>query len=171
MNWDAVGAIGEIVGALAVVLTLGYLAMQIRQTNKINMAESYTRVIDAHVGHHRTLNARPEMFDVWARGLADYDSLNQLEKGAFHTFIGPIVLEFQKYLFLHQQGLIDKDIFDMCERDVVASLMSPGGAQWWAESKGKWTEISDYLDRRIQELEGDVTPTHLDYGGIMHRDA
>ena len=30
MNWEAIGAIGEIVGALAVVLTLVYLAYQVR---------------------------------------------------------------------------------------------------------------------------------------------
>ncbi len=30
MNWDAIGAIGEILGALAVVLTLAYLAGQVR---------------------------------------------------------------------------------------------------------------------------------------------
>ena len=32
MNWDAIGAIGELLGAVAVVLTLGYLAAQIRQS-------------------------------------------------------------------------------------------------------------------------------------------
>ena len=31
MNWEALGAIGEIVGAVGVILTLGYLAVQIRQ--------------------------------------------------------------------------------------------------------------------------------------------
>ncbi len=30
MNWDAIGAIGEIIGALAVVATLAYLALQVR---------------------------------------------------------------------------------------------------------------------------------------------
>ena len=30
MNWDAVGAIGQILGAFAVVVTLGYLAVQVR---------------------------------------------------------------------------------------------------------------------------------------------
>ncbi|MEH6638492.1 MAG: hypothetical protein V7717_04370 [Porticoccaceae bacterium] len=30
MNWDAAGAIGEILGAVAVVLTLGYVAIQVR---------------------------------------------------------------------------------------------------------------------------------------------
>ena len=32
MNWDAIGAVGEIIGALAVVLTLGYLAIQTRHS-------------------------------------------------------------------------------------------------------------------------------------------
>jgi hypothetical protein len=31
MNWDAIGAMGEILGALAVLVTLIYLAVQIRQ--------------------------------------------------------------------------------------------------------------------------------------------
>jgi len=30
MNWEALGAIGEIVGAVAVIAILGYLAVQIR---------------------------------------------------------------------------------------------------------------------------------------------
>ena len=34
MNWEAIGAIGEIVGAAAVVLTLGYLAIQVRIGSK-----------------------------------------------------------------------------------------------------------------------------------------
>lgn len=34
MNWDAIGAIGEVVGALAVVISLVYLALQIRQNSR-----------------------------------------------------------------------------------------------------------------------------------------
>jgi len=30
VNWDAIGAIGEIVGAVAVLITLLYLAIQVR---------------------------------------------------------------------------------------------------------------------------------------------
>ena len=33
MNWEAVGAVGEIVGAIAVVITLIYLARQMRQNS------------------------------------------------------------------------------------------------------------------------------------------
>ncbi len=34
MNWDAIGAVGEIIGAAAVVVTLAYLALQVRPSTK-----------------------------------------------------------------------------------------------------------------------------------------
>ena len=40
MNWEALGAIGEIVGAVAVVVTLGYLAVQIRKNTRLELTES-----------------------------------------------------------------------------------------------------------------------------------
>ena len=34
MNWEAIGAIGEILGAAGVIITLIYLSGQIRQNNR-----------------------------------------------------------------------------------------------------------------------------------------
>src|SRR5210317_2003544 len=36
MNWDAIGAVGELLGALVVIATLLYLARQLSQTGKIS---------------------------------------------------------------------------------------------------------------------------------------
>lgn len=41
MNWEAIGAVGEIVGAVAVVATLTYLAIQIR-TARVDSASAAT---------------------------------------------------------------------------------------------------------------------------------
>jgi len=40
MNWDAVGAIAEVFGATAVLVTLIYFSLQIRQSNRLAEAES-----------------------------------------------------------------------------------------------------------------------------------
>ena len=40
MNWDAIGAVGELVGALAVLVTLIYLAIQVRHTRRAQEAEA-----------------------------------------------------------------------------------------------------------------------------------
>ena len=45
MNWEAIGAIAELFGALGVIVTVGYLAVQIRQNSKLiasSLAESTT---------------------------------------------------------------------------------------------------------------------------------
>ena len=169
MNWDAIGAIGELAAAVAVVISLLYLAMQIRQNTKASKAQSYQAVIEGHVSHHRTLNAQPELIGIFARGMRNYTELNELEQAQFHSFISPIVLQFQKYLYLHHEGLLPDNTFDMFEKDVVATLITPGGYDWWQESKGKWPEVSEYLDRRIIELEGEVVPSHEDFGGFSSR--
>ena len=41
MNWEAIGAIGESLGAIGVIATLIYLAVQIRQNSKTIEAQMY----------------------------------------------------------------------------------------------------------------------------------
>jgi hypothetical protein len=41
MDWNAVGALGEVLGAIAVVFTLAYLAKQVRQSNRIAKADAF----------------------------------------------------------------------------------------------------------------------------------
>ena len=44
MNWEAIGAIGESLGAIAVFITLGYLALQVQFARKeIGRSISQTR--------------------------------------------------------------------------------------------------------------------------------
>lgn len=49
MNWEAIGAVGEAIGATAVVLTLGYLAMQIRDTRKLLRANVHQARTDRNI--------------------------------------------------------------------------------------------------------------------------
>lgn len=41
MDWEAVGAVGEIVGAVAVVATLAYLALQVRQNTRMMQRDAH----------------------------------------------------------------------------------------------------------------------------------
>jgi len=45
MNWDAVGAVAELIGALGVIASLIYLAIQIRQNSQSVKAESVRELL------------------------------------------------------------------------------------------------------------------------------
>ena len=44
MNWEAIGAVGEVLGAFGVILTLGYLAAQIRQNTGMMRAQTRAEI-------------------------------------------------------------------------------------------------------------------------------
>ena len=87
MNWDAIGALAELLGALGVIVSLAYLAVQIRQnTAQIGeqsrelrlaaidaIAQSFSRFRDP-------LIRDPELAALWLRGIADYDGLDEVEQ-------------------------------------------------------------------------------------------
>lgn len=80
MNWDAIGAIAEVVGVATILLSLIYVAVQIRQNNKIAQAEAERDLL-----HHWMLGLDSLVADKWTtevflRGLADFDSLTSVEK-------------------------------------------------------------------------------------------
>ncbi len=83
MNWDAIGAIGEIVGALAVVVTLAYLALQIRASTKESEANAFT-VTGAQF--NVTLSHLMEHADVWAKGNAGSE-LSAAEQIVFDALV------------------------------------------------------------------------------------
>ena len=47
MNWEALGAIAELLGAIGVIATLGYLATQIRQNSKLLQLNNTYQTLDA----------------------------------------------------------------------------------------------------------------------------
>jgi hypothetical protein len=64
LNWEAVGAVGEILGALAVVLTLGYLARQVHfareaaaDANRLNRANGVTEMVLATATNSELLDS------------------------------------------------------------------------------------------------------------------
>ena len=52
MNWESIGAIGEVVGAVAVIATIGYLALQTRQANRLARAGAVLK-LQSEMREHR----------------------------------------------------------------------------------------------------------------------
>lgn len=93
MNWDALGAGGELVGALAVVLTLGFLAKQIRSANDLRRAEGRDLTVAQFNDWRVTLAREPELASLWLRG-ARGDALEEADAFRFEQLVAAYFLLF-----------------------------------------------------------------------------
>lgn len=84
MNWDAIGAIGEVIGAIAVVATLGYLAKQVSQQNRSGAGDAVRAAYAVWTSAISKCLSDAATADMMMRGLKDFDSLDSMgERGVY----------------------------------------------------------------------------------------
>ena len=130
MNWEAAGAIGEIVGAIAVVGTLGYLALQIRQQNaatNLQIQETILTGFDEPLALIAGDLARADLFN---RGLSDPDRLNDEEATQFSALFRLFMNQYLKIHRLHIAGILSEAEWENYARTGGYILRTPGGAKW-----------------------------------------
>ncbi len=131
MNWEAVGAIGEIIGAAAVVVTLVYLVKQIKQNTESTQAVGLQTWQSDSAAHWLALSGNRELGgDVAA---CHYDSRNLSEDSWLP--VGCLWLnnfrQYQTTFLMHERGVIDDDLFAVEMRMAARNLQVPGIRQWW----------------------------------------
>jgi hypothetical protein len=89
MNWDALGAIGEVVGAIAVVVSLLYLAVQIRAQNRESQVAAAHEILAAFRGMQIPLQD-PGLAELWEKAVMDFESLNGGERIQIFAVVGPM---------------------------------------------------------------------------------
>ena len=108
MNWDAAGAIGEIVGAIAVLATLAYLAIQVRQSTEAQRAQTHQQS-----AHERARNVRMHIENKDIRdaiGSAHAGkSLSEDEQSILFWFSILQLRSYENELYQHSKGMIGDD--------------------------------------------------------------
>ena len=139
INWDAIGAVGEIIGAVAVVGSLIYLATQIRaQIRESRIAairETTANLMDGY-----TPLQEPHLADVWTRGSKDYESLTESEKVQFIAFVNRYLLALQSAFYQASDGHLDKRLWTGIAAHVGAVISTPGVRQMWPLRKHSYSE-------------------------------
>ena len=60
MNWEALGAIAELLGAIAVFVTLAYLAVQVRQSNIVTREQAQYHMLQNQIRYFDALAESPD---------------------------------------------------------------------------------------------------------------
>ena len=88
MNWDAVGAMGELLGSVTVLITLIYLAIQTRSINRQSQAEARYAFVDAMGEINMVIVQSEANASVWRRGLKSADELTEDKRMQFMMYMG-----------------------------------------------------------------------------------
>lgn len=129
MNISEVGAVGELIGGIGVIVTLLYLAVQVRQNAKqqkfsstSNLQEQLSQAYD------------PAYFEnnmsAYRKGLAD-EQLDPDEYMTFYFLSFRALAHFHQIFASHKKGYIDDSILSMNRGVLLNFLGAPGMRKYW----------------------------------------
>lgn len=166
MNWEAIGAVGEVVGAAGVIGSLVYLGGQIRRSTNAEAAKAFREIFDGWVVAIERFTD-PEFVEFFRRGAIDYNGLDADERPNFHVTCVQILTRFSAGLEAERLGVMARGVFTEGVGRIVASMfLNPGVARFWESEKMNFPES---LRRWEEQHRGAGSGAILDFSGGDYR--
>ncbi len=151
MDWDAIGAIAEAVGALAVIITLVYLTFQLRQNTRAIEHSTYRGVIDDANQWQYKLIDNPEIAELYMAGMRG-DELPSRDHLRFSLLMNT--------LFAHWgHAFNNARTFELVNNSHIAGVLSfPRGAAHWKRAVANGTlslnpEFIEFVNTLLEDVE------------------
>ena len=130
MNWAAIGAVGEILGAIAVLATLVYLAAQIRQNSQFVKAATYHSTMRARNEFNFAVATTPELSALLIRAGDKRVTLDADERQRFNSLMWGLFNLFEDSVVQHDHGLLTPDSWEST-RWAMADMLKSSGVRAW----------------------------------------
>ena len=152
MSLEDLGNIGEFVGAIAVVVSLIYLALQIRQNtrqiteNTIAIGNaSYHQALEQGWVNNIEIARDPEIARIMAAGHRDTESLNENERVRFFALLENAAFALENTMRLREHGLVDADVWENLLDNSERYYQQPGFQRFVRSRQG-------VLSKRLRDL-------------------
>ncbi len=160
MNIESIGATAEVIGVIAILVSLVYLAAQIRQSNAIATAEAEREVLQNWMHGLEGLVDSDQTTELFLNGLRDFESLSAIEKTRLSYRLTELNMVYISALENEKKGLVAPHLVEAFGNVFLAYVLSPGGRRWWDLHRTFFTN-TDLIDQRITS-DGTEIPSILD---------
>lgn len=146
MNWDALGAIAELMGAGAVVVSLLYLATQVREGAREARRDA-TRELAARVSDvSLAVATNPELGQLLVEGAADLSRLSPGDQARFRGLMNALFRGLEQQFLLRTEGALDDESWIAVEH-ITRDFASLPGVQTYLTDRGRWytTSFLEYV--------------------------
>ena len=171
MTLQDLGDLGDLIGGIAVVITLIYLAAQIRQNTALITAQTVQASVDAT---QRVLLLRAENAPLRAvlRKARKNEALNADDTEMLASYLQASFMNFQARLQHHARGVFDRSINESYELILEDYLNQAYVRRWWHYAKPLFgATFRDHCDRIIAALADGAAPPVPEWAvGFRDRD-
>ena len=131
MSWEAVNAISQLVGSIAVVLSVLYLALQVHRSTRVAKLATQDSSATALRDVTKPLMENAELERIWRVGLEDLSALSVEDRARFFHAAYQFLKAFETIHFHYVYGLMDRQLWDGWHGLLRHYVFAPGIVHYW----------------------------------------
>jgi hypothetical protein len=128
------GNIGEFVAAIATLITLIYLAAQIRQNTRAVRSSAFQQVVDSFSGISLEIGLNRELSEILDRGSNGLSSLDSVQRRRHWSVLLSFFRRAESVFFQSEQGTLQVESWEGIREFLRSVLQSQGARQFWDEN-------------------------------------
>jgi hypothetical protein len=169
MSLEDLGNIGEFVAAIAVVLSLIYLAVQIRQNTSSVRTSTFHECASRAADLTRGIAEQKELARIFRTGLGGLEQLeDDDDRFRFVLLLQNMFRQYEDLLFQYRAGTLSSESWDAWRYSFRGYLSNPGFSPFWDLRRLSFTESF----RQFVETERETTeplPTLAELAEMIKR--
>ena len=155
MTLDQLANIGEIISSVAVIISIIYLAIQIRTNTEAERTSTYQAVVSDFGALNNTMASTPELSHMFVEAMENYHQLSSDEKARISQLFFQCFHYFENMFYQNQKGYLDEDVWTGWKRLMLTYYSRPGFQTWWEQRRDVYSESfaifleTEKLDRKV----------------------
>jgi hypothetical protein len=153
MNWDAIGAVGQVLGSAAVFVTLFYMTLQVRESRKSNRSVAHATWAAGQGALLGQVSTNRDLSDLLLNGCFAPQELDDKTWHPFMTWLQQLLYNTTAIHQMNADGVVSDDMLELELNKAIAVLRTPGASQWW-RAGGRThvsAELAAVLDDRLEK--------------------
>ena len=147
MNLQDLASVAEIVGGVAVVISLIYVGLQVNSSTSAIRSAATSEATTAVQSWYLEMGSNRQASDIWFNALTSPEPLPARDEFQFMMSMHASLLGMQNSYLLSKEGTLDADFREGVTTAIVSVKDLPGMDRYWKQRRGYFhTGFAEYVD-------------------------
>lgn len=139
--------IAEIVGGIAVIVSLIYVGLQVNDSTSAIRSSAASDATKTMQSWYLEMGRNRQASDIWYNAMTSAEPLPARDEFQFMMSMHTAILGMQNSYLLSKEGTLDEEFREAVTTAIVAVKDMPGMARYWKQRKGFFhTGFAEYVD-------------------------
>ena len=151
MTWETAGIIAEIVAALAVLISLWYLAIQLKQNTDLERAKLEVQLGVTWADMHDNMIQNPNLARAYDLAAGNWSEMSEEDVRGYIWFVAKSFHVLEGMFRQHIRGLLTEDVWEPYEQYIIGVLKIEAVLAWWQSDAALVSNVfREHVDKLLQ---------------------